>query len=124
VTYSFAKKGYQHVEQQPLTASDAVVVVLMQPMLTLRGTVTDAVTGAPIPAFQVAIKPTDRRNVALMVNDSQFSKQGTYKIEAEPQNDTYIIRVDAKGYRSFASPEMTQLDGELTFNAQLEPEND
>ena len=95
----------------------------MQPKLTLRGTITDAVTKAPITAFQVAIKAVDRRNVALTPSDNQFSKAGTYKLDAEPQNDIYIIRVDAKGYRSFSSPEMTQLDGEVTFDAELEPED-
>jgi protocatechuate 3,4-dioxygenase beta subunit len=124
VTYSFGKQGYQQIEQRSLTATGETVVVLMQPMLTLRGTVTDAVTGAPVTAFQVAIKPNDRRKVALMANDNQFSKKGNYKIEAEPQNDTYVIRVDAKGYRSFSSPEMTDLDGEVTFDAELEPEDD
>ena len=124
VTYSFAKKGYQHIEQRVLTATDETTVMLMQPKLTLRGTVTNAVTGMPITAFQVAIKPHDRKHFALNQNDNQFSKGGTYEIEADPQEDAYVIRVDAKGYRSLTSAEMTQLDGEVKFDARLEPEDD
>ena len=57
-------------------------------------------------------------------NDNQFSKAGNYKIDAEPQNDFYIIRIDAKGYHSFSSPEMSELDGEVTFDVALEPQDD
>ncbi len=121
VTYSFGKPGYVFIRQRELVATDELVVVVLQPKLTVQGKVVDAVTGEPITAFQVAIRGEAIRGLALGEDGNQFSKLGSYAIESERQIRPYVIRIDALGYEPFTSPEMEQLDGVVKFDARLVP---
>ena len=53
----------------------------------------------------------------------QSDSDGNYSWDWAP-DDAVTYSFGRKGYQSFSSPEMTQLDGEVTFDVQLEPEND
>ncbi len=123
VIYSFGQTGYEPIRQRAVTANGEIVVVLMQPKLTVRGTITNAVTGKPVEKFKVAIKPADRQRVAVGEQGSQYSKSGSYSIESPPQDQPYVIRVDARGYAPFASPKMTELYGKVELDIQLHPES-
>ena len=53
VLYDIFKDGYMRKRLLPLTASDQEHVVTLDPELVISGTVTDAVTGQPVPRFRV-----------------------------------------------------------------------
>lgn len=121
VTYSFAKKGFRPIMRQAEIASEDLVVVLMQPLLTLSGTVQDAVTGKAVDAFRVVVRPADRRGIAAGDDGNYFSKSGTYAFETDPQTVPYVIRIEAEGYETFLSPELMQLDGPVKLDVKLKP---
>jgi len=72
--------------------------------------------------FRVAIVPVERKSVAVSADGNRFSQTGSYELESVPQEQPFVIRVDAKGYAPFASEPLTQFEGKLEVEVELQPE--
>ena len=97
VKLTVGKEGYITVRGFVVTPSERKVVVTMKRALRMRGTVTDAESGIPIPNFEVAVVRIvgDR---SFIGNTMSFDK-GTYELKLdEVRSDALQLKVSAVGY--------------------------
>ena len=75
------KDGYMRKEPVSLTASDQEHVVTLDPGLVISGSVTDAVTGKPVPRFRVIQgldQPQERQGILSWFQGSGASRGGAW----------------------------------------------
>jgi len=104
VNLTVGKEGYVAVRDYVLALSEEEVVVTMKRALRVRGTVTDAESGIPIPNFEVTIvRIVGDRN--FTGNTLSFDK-GTYELKLdEVRSDALQLKVSAMGYEPATSEE-------------------
>ena len=127
------KDGYLRREPVSLTASDQEHVVTLDPGLVISGSVTDAVTGKPVPRFRV-IQGLDRPKEAGILSWFQ-GKQGItwwrmgaveytggrYSMKFDvPEKETYV-RVEAPGYEPAESRAFRPDEGAMIQDFRLKP---
>lgn len=122
-----------------LRPSDEEHVVVLQPALTISGTVSDAKTGMPVPKFQIVcgwpetidneqrvrLIPSDRFNLIDRFRRTFFGGTFRYTME-EPliigiPNPGYVFKFEADGYAPFLTRVFTPDEGEVEFAVALEP---
>ena len=95
------KNWYMRMERVSLTASDQEHVVTLNPALEISGSVTDAVTGKPVPLFRV-VQGLDERGggqgdrwqnwSAVEYTGGRYSTRFEFPVKAS------YVRVEAPGY--------------------------
>ena len=98
--------------------------IVLKRRIMVRGRVTDARTGEPIPAFRVvagyALRETrpvfyEYQNQIPSFTDGQYDMT----VNGNPGTKRTVVRIEAAGYRPVVSEPLA--GGQNTFDAQLEP---
>jgi hypothetical protein len=100
---SFGKAGYRYSRTNKLSADGVDHVIVLHPVATLSGSVTDADTGAPVASFKYTLGhsqpwvPDDP--VPLWELQSQVCANGLYKAVIDEEQAPYL-RIEADGYET------------------------
>ncbi len=135
VVFGIWKDGYLRKESVSLTASDQEHVLTLDPGLVVSGSVTDAVTGKPVPRFHV-IPGVERLQekqgiLSWFVGKKQTIQWrrmgaveytgGRYSMKFDmPEKETYV-RVEAPGYEPAESRGFRPDEGAMTQDFRLKP---
>lgn len=126
VSYTISAIGYAP-RTVALVANGGEHVVELAPPLTVRGSVTDARTGAPVEKFRVIPVTVFRPQFfSILFQDIVKAEHGQYEIpihvNPEQEDYRYTVRVEAKGYRSAMSETSFGVrDGAVVQDFTLEP---
>jgi beta-lactamase regulating signal transducer with metallopeptidase domain len=114
VLIDFLKQGYMDARHTKLTASDQEVTVTLRPMLKVNGTVVDAESGQPIPAFKIVqgIDFAQGQGVYWETRNDRLppGRDGKFEFEIGFPRPAHAVRIEAEGYvpgesRTFKSDE-------------------
>jgi RNA polymerase sigma factor (sigma-70 family) len=100
---SFGKSGYRFSRTNKFVADGELHTIVLRPVATITGSVTDAETGTPVPSFKLTIGhaqpwvPDDP--VPMWDLHSQTGGGGSYKVEIEEEQVPYL-RIEADGYET------------------------
>jgi beta-lactamase regulating signal transducer with metallopeptidase domain len=145
VLFVIFKHGYMRKDLLPLTASDQEHVVKLDPELVISGSVTDAVTGKPMPRFRVKqgfeLESRQQNSFAKLIgkvarmiqglevegrqgilweNAAEYTG-GHYSMKVEfPRNASYV-RVEAPGYEPAESRAFRSDEGAMIQDFRLKP---
>ncbi len=128
------KDGYLRMEPVSLTASDREQVVTLGPALVISGSVTDAVTGKPVPRFHVIQgfdQPQRRQGILSWFQGKQSITWwrmgaveytgGRYSMKFDmPRKESYL-RVEAPGYEPAESRAFRPDEGAMIQDFRLKP---
>ena len=98
---SFIKAGYRYSRTNKLAADGEEHTIVLHPLATVTGSVTDAEAGTPVASFKFTIGhsqpwvPTDPTPMWDM--HSQTGSNGSYKVVIEEEQVPYL-RIEADGY--------------------------
>ncbi len=126
VSYTVSAIGYAP-RTVALVANGSEHVVELAPPLTVRGSVTNARTGAPIDKFRVIPVTVFRPEFfAIDFQDIAKGEHGRYEIpisiNSEQEDYRYTVRVEAEGYRSaMGDATFGVRDGAVVQDFKLEP---
>ena len=127
VLCSIRAAGCSSLRNHPLEASDEEHVVTLLPELVIRGKVTDAKTGLPIPAFAIR-RGFDHRSsneTRWVRTEEDHYRNGAYQFKIDQQTDiAYRLRVEAPGYYTKTSRPFEADEGSVKFDFSLEPGTD
>lgn len=133
LVFSFAKSGYLRRDDVSLRPGDTEHVIVLEPALTIAGTVNDAVTGKPISNFRIFCgwpetfgseqrphwSPIDRHQLAF--------SGGTFRHVLEEamiggiSNPGYVFKFEAEGYAPYVTRVFRPDEGEVEFAVKLQP---
>ena len=120
VMFNFRRTGYRSYQKWFWPKDNDVVVTLYKP-LTIRGTVTDAETGKPVPSFLVIqgwlLKSGRVRWLRRSHLDAR-GRDGEYSAKIGLSGDI-AVRVQADGYLPATSPTFKKAEGERRFDVAL-----
>jgi uncharacterized GH25 family protein len=118
------KTGYTSVRDQPVKPSEAEAVLTLRAPLRVTGSVTDAVTGAPMRNFEVAICVAHKGGKTVCetcMPPVRFS-DGRYELTFdEPSMKGLVLRAQAEGYEPVLSPPFDNDREERTIDLKLTP---
>jgi beta-lactamase regulating signal transducer with metallopeptidase domain/protocatechuate 3,4-dioxygenase beta subunit len=118
------KDGYLRREPISLTASEEEHVVTLAPTLVISGSVTDAVTGKPVPRFRVIQGlvfegKQGRQGITWWRMGAVEYTGGRYSMKFDvPQKETYV-RVEAPGFEPAESRAFRSDEGAMTQDFRL-----
>jgi hypothetical protein len=118
------KDGYVPVRRLPLETSSEVQTVTLTrvPELLIEGTVTDAVTGEPIPYFEIARGDRISSGRISWPDDRAASyRGGAYTFRIAHIAEGFVLRVTTPGYRPAESRLFQRNEGRETFHFKLQP---
>jgi beta-lactamase regulating signal transducer with metallopeptidase domain len=124
VLWSIHKEGYMSVRSSSLEPSGNEHTITMAPQLVLRGAVTDAVTGEPLPAFQIIEgRLSSPGEDPWWSSDAPTDYQsGSYEFRFKyPIEGQYLLRVSAPGYEPAESRPIAMDEGAVTLDFALKP---
>ncbi len=110
--FQFYKEGFQRLEIN-LSPQEEIYQITLRPPLVISGTVVDAMTGQPIPKFEVipglAFESMDGGPIWIRRNTINGS-EGKFSISLDHPYPSHFIRIIAEGYepavsRAFKSDE-------------------
>ena len=109
----------------PLVAGKQNLVTLRH-VLQVTGTVTDAVTGKPIPEFKLlhGIAWDDGRPPSFEVYDAPTFHDGKFAFKAGYPYPAYAVRIQAQGYLSTDSREFKDAEEHVNLDLRLQPTAD
>lgn len=93
------------------------------PLLTVKGSVTDAINTKPIPNADISLYDDKDNKIANMVTD----ENGNYEINIDRNKDYKIVASQDKyidDYRAFTSKNISSLESVITANLILNPKQD
>ena len=129
------KDGYMRKEPVSLTASDQEHVVTLDPGLVISGSVTDAVTGKPVPRFHV-IQGVDQLQERQGILSWFLGKKqtirwwrmvaveytgGRYSRKFDMEREESYVRVEAPGYEPAESRAFRPDEGAMIQDFRLKP---
>ncbi|MHB1309163.1 MAG: carboxypeptidase-like regulatory domain-containing protein, partial [Limisphaerales bacterium] len=129
------KRGYMRVDDIRARPDGQEHVVVLPPALTIRGTVSDAVSGKPIPQFRI-ITGWPQGNPPNGTAAPQWSPLerfwlkfdgGTFQHSLEEAvlggipNPGYVFKFEAEGYAPHITRTVAADEGEVEFAVQLSP---
>jgi RNA polymerase sigma factor (sigma-70 family) len=100
---TLSKAGYRFSRTNKLAADDIVHTIVLHPLATVTGSVTDAEAGTPIASFKFTMGhsqpwvPSDATPIWDM--HSQAGSNGSYKVVIEEEQVPYL-RIEADGYET------------------------
>jgi protocatechuate 3,4-dioxygenase beta subunit len=133
LSFAFAKSGYMRRDEVRMRPADEEHVVVLQPALTIAGTVSDAVTAKPIPNFRILcgwpetygdqIRPRwswiDRHQLTFSGGTFRHSIEEAF-ISGIP-NPGYVFKFEAEGYAPYVTRVFRPDEGEVEFAVTLQP---
>lgn len=129
VLFSFYHKDFRSERDLNLTVSEKEATITLKPGVHLKGLVTDATTGEPIPAFTISMGTPSGPSVIWSYNEEyrRFTNGVMEVIFTEPaliggpRPSKYIVRVQARGYEPVVSKEISEEEQEKVWNVALKP---
>jgi len=100
---SFCKSGYRYSRTNKFAADGELHTIMLRPVGTITGSVTEAETGTPVASFKLTIGhaqpwvPNDP--VPMWDMHSQPGSDGSYKVVIEEEQVPYL-RIEADGYET------------------------
>jgi len=131
VLFDIWKDGYMQRWRIPLKASNTEQVVTLDPELVISGSVTDAVTGTPVPRFRViqGFEFEGRQGILswfqgkqpIQWSDAVEYTGGRYSMKFDfPRKELYV-RVEAPGYEPAESRGFRSDEGAMILDIRLKP---
>lgn len=132
--FAFAKPGYQRRDDVFLRPGEQEHVIVLERALTIAGTVSDAVTGKPIPNFRIIcgwpetsvygeVRPCwssiDRHQPAFSGGTFRHVL-GEAMVGGIP-NPGYVFKFEAEGYAPYVTRVFRPDEGEVEFAVTLNP---
>lgn len=133
LAFAFAKPGYQRRDDVFLRPGEQEHVIVLEPALTIAGTVSDAVTGKPIPNFRIICGwpetfGSEQRPRWSSIDRHQLAfSGGTFRHLLEEAiiggipNPGYVFKFEAEGYSPFVTRVFRPDEGEVEFAVKLQP---
>ncbi len=123
VLCSVQATDYLEVTRHPLQASDEEHVITLLSELTIRGKVTDAQTGLPIPEFAVrrGFDVRFEQGIFWVPDEETRFTNGAYEFKIDQQSDEARLRVEVPGYHFAVSRTFKPDEGNVTYDFALEP---
>ena len=121
---TFHKTGYRHSRTNKMVADGKEHVIVLYPIATVTGRVTDAETGAPVPAFRFTMGhaqpwiPSDP--TPMWDRQSREGSNGFYKVVIEEEQTPYL-QIEADGYVTMQSELRLANATEGVCDFQLKP---
>ena len=126
------KDGYLRMEPVSLTASDQEQVVTLDPGLVISGSVTDAVTGKPVPRFRVIqgleqpqeagiLRGSRGRGITWWRMGAVEYTGGRYSMKFDMERKESYVRVEAPGYEPAESRGFRPDEGAMIQDFRLKP---
>jgi len=118
------KQGYMHARNLSLTVSDQEAVITLPPPLRIKGKVVDPESGKPVAKFR-AICGMDwgqegQRYWLRRGDREQIFNDGAYEMAFTEPCPSYLVRIEAEGYRPSISRRISDDEGEVTMDFALE----
>ena len=121
IKLTVGKEGFLTIRDYVIGPSETQVTVEMMRALTIQGTVTDAVTGQPIPNFEIAVLYSQGN---LNERPVVFT-DGKYELSFnETSSRTWRLRISAVGYEQVESEEFNIEEGLKVINFKLPRSSD
>jgi beta-lactamase regulating signal transducer with metallopeptidase domain/thiol-disulfide isomerase/thioredoxin/protocatechuate 3,4-dioxygenase beta subunit len=117
------KDGYMRRRLIPLEASNTEHVVTLDPELVISGSVTDAVSGKPVPRFQVihGLELEGSKGITWWRSGAVEYTGGRYSMKFDmPSKETYV-RIEAPGYEPAESRAFRSDEGAMIQDFRLKP---
>lgn len=125
VHFEVRKLGYMPENDVYLAPGPEEQTVTIAPVLRVSGRVTDATTGAPIPAFRVVEGAgTSDHGPDQWWSSSAVEGSGglyVYEIQSDFPKRAHFIRFEADGYVPTLSRALKRDEGAATINVQMTP---
>jgi RNA polymerase sigma factor (sigma-70 family) len=131
--FDFAAKGYMRRSEVKVRPDGSEHTIVLEPALTIRGTVRDAETGAFIPRFKLITgwpetnflsgkvtgrwSPIDR--FWLSFADGKFEHSYEEPILGGVTDPAFIFKIEADGYAPFISRTVKATEGVVELNVAL-----
>jgi beta-lactamase regulating signal transducer with metallopeptidase domain/protocatechuate 3,4-dioxygenase beta subunit len=117
------KDGYLRTGTVSLTASDQEHVVTLAPGLMISGSVTDAVTGKPVPRFDViqGLEIEGGHGITWWRMGAVEYTGGRYSIKFDEEKRESSVRVEAPGYEPAESRAFRAEEGAMIQDFRLKP---
>ena len=123
IEFLVRKQGFMLAVQRRVSAQAGEAAITINPMIRIRGSVTDAMSGQPIPAFQV----TDGRSVGnarlTFSPGGAAAHEGRYDVSPfsyDGHGTALFIQVRAKGYRPASSRAIIPGEEDVVIDFKLE----
>lgn len=133
MTFDVHKRGYMRVDDIRARPDGQEHVVVLPPALTIRGTVSDAVSGKPIPQFRIitgwpqVIPPNGTaaphwsplERFWLNFDGGTFQHSLEEAVLGGIPNPGYVFKFEAEGYAPHITRTVAADEGEVEFAVQL-----
>jgi len=131
LSFAFAKPGYLRRDEVRMRPSEQEHVVVLQPALTIAGTVTDAATAKPISDFRIlcgwpeTFGDQERPRWSSLERHQLTFSGGTFRHALEEAliggipNPGYVFKFEAEGYAPFVTRVFRPDEGEVEFAVTL-----
>ncbi|MBN1422193.1 MAG: carboxypeptidase regulatory-like domain-containing protein [Planctomycetes bacterium] len=118
-------KGYGIAERGPVRPGDAAIELVLVRYGAIRGIVTDATTGMPVPSFQIQVFPEQRAEDGEPFNFSMIPRrfddpEGRFLLD-DIRPGGYALGVTATGYAPFNGSVRVRSGEDASVRPSLEP---
>ncbi len=122
IEFRVRKAGFLMATQRRAAAQAGDVKITLNPAIRVRGSVTDAKTGQPIPAFQV-IEGETVGNGTFWRRGGSAAREGRFEVSPfvyDRPGIAFFIQITAKGYRPAPSRAIIPGEKDVEINFKLE----
>ena len=123
VEFLVRKAGFLMANQRRVAAQLGEATVTINPAIRVRGAVTDATNGRPIPAFQVVEGETVGNGQTFWRGGGTAAQDGRFEVSPfvyDRPGIAFFIQIKAKGYRPAASRAIIPGEKDVVINFKLE----
>jgi thiol-disulfide isomerase/thioredoxin len=122
VVFDMMKMGnWMDIRDKGMTARDAEYVFTAAPPLEVSGTITDAETGEPLPAYKVWLgMGFDGGGDLYWDYKPNSGKDGTYLVSESFPRPRFAVKIEADGYEPAISRDIAPDEGVITINFTMQ----
>jgi RNA polymerase sigma factor (sigma-70 family) len=123
IEFRIRKAGFLMANQRLVAARLGEATITINPAIRVRGAVTDATSGQPIPAFQVIGGETAGNGQTFWRGDGKSAQDGRYEVSPffyDRPGIAFFIKITAKGYRAAASRAIVPGEKDVALDFKLE----